>query len=356
MINKGKRNFLMLVSVKRGWLSGVLLMVLSVSLVFQVKASSPKLHIYMLSQASDNRTYITDARNMIWAQTNPIALRGNPVLIDPGYNLPGSPDNMFFMAAVGREGWVGWGKWSFASFSDSSNGAWGIVPGGIRCQSGIGATIVDRTMVVVCATLPDSNGISQIVLNTLDVVTSIWGNWRVIGGWTGINTDLSIPAPSLSNDGNHVAILAQSPTALGVVWFNMYSLANGVSTPWQRFITSCLTTPGITSTGNDRYLIACVARDTGSIYLTNLISGSHMLDKWMLLSMPSNVHTFTDSVAVDYDRYGKSETIAVSGLGIDGASYFSRISATLPFSISASWQQSSVSGFSRFTPSIIISW
>jgi hypothetical protein len=236
------------------------------------------------------------------------------------------------------------------------NGAWGIVPGGIRCQSGIGATMIGRTMVVACATLSDSNGNSQIVLNTLDIVTSVWGTWHAIGGWTGIDADLSIPAPSLSSDGNYVAILAQSPTVPGVVWFNMYSLANGLSAPWQRFITSCLTTPSITSTGNDRYLMACVARDTGVIYITNLVPGSHVLDQWMWLSMPSKGLAFTNNVAIDYDRYGKSETIAVSGLGIDGASYFSRISATFPFLLSASWQQSSVSGFSHFAPSVVISW
>jgi hypothetical protein len=124
IVKKGKRNFLLkriswmsrftiYHHLNRGWISVVLLIMLNISLIFQVKAVSPKLHIYMLTQASDNRTYITDVRNMIWTQTNPIALRGNPVLVDPGYNLPGSPDNMFFMAAVGREGWVGWGKWSF---------------------------------------------------------------------------------------------------------------------------------------------------------------------------------------------------------------------------------------------------
>jgi hypothetical protein len=206
-----------------------------------------------------------------------------------------------------------------------------------NCQQGAAlSTGANSSYIVVCAS-PPVQGVSQIAINIGGDEMWQWGGWQVIGGWGSLSNSAQTPVPSIIYDGANIQVLAQSPLD-GSLWTMTYVWGGNV-TPW-RWLgkTSCTSTPLLASRpGSSSFSLACIARDTQSMWANTFTPGSSAsLDVWRPIGAVGG--GFTD-LALTADPLTPNGTIYFSGLGKDHTVYTETATNATTYPSRSSWQQ-----------------
>jgi Pro-kumamolisin, activation domain len=303
--------------------------------------SSPKL--YMVGQANNGTYWISSyilntvtgapsatPRTPNWGMLDGTVFQGMPGIADVGN---ASPTPMLWLAGIGTDNIM-----RVAAYDPvrASFGGWVTVPGA-SCSGDAAVIFAAGYLIVGCKTTS-----GDVVINGYSPATNRWNGWYAIGGG-------ATASPRMATDGSTLLLVVPAPLYSDdttSTWFTRYTIASGAMTSWQRFATSCVSTPGIAwrGSGTNDYALSCVARDTHSVWASVFAPSTGYPVGWSNKGITSEASAMQNASLAAVDLIDSVPVNFFSGQGSNGGAYLWLQTSNASIAGGNTWQRISLGG------------